>query len=116
MQEFERDLEANLEKLSREQAEQSYCPQPVRRVEIPKPDEGVRKLGVPFGQGRIVPIWAATLTLRHGRRVVRFDNPAHLLDYFRLRGDGSQYHGLVVCGACSLTVLRVLNFEETLQR
>ena len=32
----------------------TYQPQPVKRVEIPKPDSGVRKLGVPCVVGRLI--------------------------------------------------------------
>ncbi len=54
IQEFERDLKGNLYKLWNRMSSGSYFPQPVRMVEIPKPDgQGVRVLGVPTVADRI---------------------------------------------------------------
>ena len=51
---FEQSLDANLKQLTTELKMWTYRPQPVRRVEIPKPDGGVRLLGVPCLRDRIV--------------------------------------------------------------
>ena len=46
---------------------------------------------VPYGQDRLIPIWLATLALQQKSPILHFDSPSQLLDYFRLRKDGSQY-------------------------
>src|SRR5215831_17389894 len=46
---------------------------------------------VPYGQDRLIPIWLATLALQQRSPTLHFDSPSQLLDYFRLRKDGSQY-------------------------
>ena len=51
---FSESLCANLDQLLVELQEKSYQPQAVRRVEIPKSDGGVRKLGIPAVRDRIV--------------------------------------------------------------
>lgn len=47
-------LSENREELLESLRQGKYKPQPVRRVEIPKPDGGVRKLGVPTVIDRMV--------------------------------------------------------------
>lgn len=52
---YEDDLEQELRILSAELKDWKYAPQPVRRVEIPKPGgKGVRLLGVPCVRDRVV--------------------------------------------------------------
>ena len=50
---FETDLRGNLYKLWNRMASGSYFPPPVRQVEIPKKNGGVRILGVPTVADRI---------------------------------------------------------------
>jgi hypothetical protein len=50
------------------------------------------RFGLPYGQDRLIPIWLATLALQQNSSTLHFDSPSQLLDYFRLRKDGSQYH------------------------
>jgi len=47
-------LQDNWEKIKQELLEGSYIPQPVKRVEIPKPSGGVRKLGIPTVVDRLI--------------------------------------------------------------
>lgn len=54
IKEFESGLEQELDRLRGEILTWSYTPQPVRRVEIPKPNGGVRLLGVPCVRDRVV--------------------------------------------------------------
>ena len=53
MQQFERNLKGNLYKIWNRMSSGSYFPPPVKLVEIPKKDGGVRPLGVPTVADRI---------------------------------------------------------------
>ncbi|NOQ41952.1 MAG: group II intron reverse transcriptase/maturase [Desulfuromusa sp.] len=52
--EFAEQLPEEIAQLVHELKDKSYRPKPVRRVEIPKPDGGVRKLGIPAVRDRVV--------------------------------------------------------------
>jgi RNA-directed DNA polymerase len=54
IEDFESNLEENLDRLHQELTTWNYYPQPVRRVEIPKPNGGVRLLGIPCIRDRVV--------------------------------------------------------------
>ena len=56
IQEFEQDLSGNLYKLWNRLSSGSYFPPPVRAVEIPKKDGGLRVLGVPTVADRIAQV------------------------------------------------------------
>jgi RNA-directed DNA polymerase len=56
IKEFEENLSEELKRLKHELENWKYVPNPVRRVEIPKPgkDAGVRLLGIPCVRDRVV--------------------------------------------------------------
>lgn len=55
IQDFEANLREELQKLREELEDWTYKPQPVRHVEIPKPDgKGTRRLGIPCTRDRVV--------------------------------------------------------------
>lgn len=47
-------IKENWERIREQIRRREYKPQPVRRVEIPKPDGGVRKLGIPTVMDRVI--------------------------------------------------------------
>ena len=51
---FEQGLEQNIAALIAELKAKTYQPKAIRRVEIPKPDGGKRKLGIPCVRDRVV--------------------------------------------------------------
>ena len=61
MDEFEQNLPRNLYKLWNRMASGSYFPAPVKEVQIPKSDGGIRTLGVPTVADRV----AQTVVKRH---------------------------------------------------
>jgi RNA-directed DNA polymerase len=56
IQDFEYRLEEELSQLQQDLLNWTYKPSPVRRVEIPKPQGGVRLLGIPTVRDRVVQV------------------------------------------------------------
>ncbi len=56
---------------------------------------GHPRLGLPFGQDRLIPIWVATLAVQQKNRTVRFDNPSQFLDFFELPKNGYHFKRVV---------------------
>lgn len=54
IKDFSEGIRDNITMLEAELRDKSYRPKPVKRVEIPKPDGGVRKLGIPAVRDRVV--------------------------------------------------------------
>ncbi len=53
------------------------------------------KYGLPFGQDRRIPLWAAALAVRQKSREVHFDTAAQVLDFVQLPKDGPHYRRII---------------------
>lgn len=69
VEDFERDLQANLYKIWNRMSSGSYFPPPVRQVRIPKPDGGIRVLGVPTVADRLAQTVVALVLERRAEPV-----------------------------------------------
>jgi RNA-directed DNA polymerase len=72
--EFEEDLQENLYKIWNRMSSGSYFPPPVRMVEIPKPQGGIRMLGVPTVGDRVAQTVAAMVLEREVEPIFRPDS------------------------------------------
>ena len=69
IEDFERDLQANLYKIWNRMSSGSYFPPLVRQVRIPKPDGGIRVLGVPTVADRLAQTVVALVLERRAEPV-----------------------------------------------
>ncbi|HEY2442918.1 MAG TPA: group II intron reverse transcriptase/maturase [Streptosporangiaceae bacterium] len=88
--EFETDLKNNLYKIWNRMSSGSYFPPPVRAVEIPKPQGGVRVLGVPAVADRIAQTVAAA-------RLEEAVEPVFCADSYGFRPGRSALDAVAAC-------------------
>lgn len=69
VEDFEKNLRANLYKVWNRMSSGSYFPSPVREVRIPKPDGGIRVLGVPTVADRLAQTVVAMVLEHRAERV-----------------------------------------------
>lgn len=90
LDEFADRLQDNLYRVWNRMASGSYHPAPVRQVEIPKPDGGVRVLGVPTVADRVAQTVAA-------KRLEAVCEPTFAEDSFGFRPGRSAHDAVRVC-------------------
>ena len=90
IEEFEKDLRNNLFRIWNRMSSGSYFPPPVKAVEIPKPQGGIRVLGVPTVGDRVAQTVVA-------RRLEQKVEPIFHPDSYGYRPGRSALHAVATC-------------------
>src|SRR5271170_2784552 len=108
VEDYERNLEANLQRLHERVHSGQYWPKPVRRTYIPKADGSLRPLGIPTLEDKIVQGAVAEVQRRlacERRSILRWRNPPKApscIQPIRWRGSGATRASRSKLTNCSL--------------